>query len=360
MTSLQNTIRRRRHSAGLSQKALGQLVGVTRQALIAIEAGRQVPSTLVSLRLAAALGCRVEDLFQLGGEETITATVVGTPASARVTLGTVRGRTIAHPAGLDGGQTADGILESPLTAGSATVRLLTANTDVLSNVLVAGCAPILAALSERVARGSAASRMIWIPASSTRALDLLVTGLAHVAGVHLFDESRGTDNTAVVRERFPDRAMVVVNLVSWRQGLVVAAGNPLGIHQLSDLSRGSLRLAQRDEGAGATKLLRRSVPTGLPGGPHVSGHLDVARAVALGGADVGVAIENVALAMGLDFIPLVEERFDLVIPADLAETAPVARLISAVGGRAFREDVRGLAGYDAGFTGSVTTVQVAA
>ena len=360
MASLQNSIRRRRHQAGLSQKALGQLVGVTRQAIIAIEAGRQVPSTVVSLRLASALACRVEDLFQLGGEETVTATVVGTPASARVTLGTVRGRTIAHPAGLDGGQTADGLLESDPVDGSAIVRLLTAQNDLQSNVLVAGCAPILAALSERVARGASTSRMIWIPASSTRALDLLDSGSAHVAGVHLFDESRGTDNTTVVRERFPDRAMVIVNLVSWRQGLVVAAGNPLGIHQLSDLSRSSLRLAQRDEGAGATQLLRRSVPTGLPGGPHVSGHLDVARAVALGGADVGVAIENVALALGLHFIPLLEERFDLVIPADLAETALVARLISAVGGIAFREDVRSLAGYDAALTGSVTTLSVAA
>jgi molybdate-binding protein len=156
----------------------------------------------------------------------------------------------------------------------------------------------------------------------------------------------------------------VANLTKWREGLVVSSGNPLGIRSGADLLRPGLRIARRDEGSGAHKLLTdilaaEGVETPVLTGPMAAGHTDVATLVACGAADVGVAIEGVALASGLSFVPLVEERFDLVVPADLAEEPNVARLLETLADRNFRADADNLPGYDIRFCGHVTTLEAA-
>ncbi|MEL6188777.1 MAG: helix-turn-helix transcriptional regulator, partial [Myxococcota bacterium] len=95
---LRSQLRRRREAAGLSQQALGDRVGVTRQAVLAIEAGRRAPSTPLALRLARALSCRVEDLFTLAESEGLDAELSESlPIGARVLVGRVDERWVAHP-----------------------------------------------------------------------------------------------------------------------------------------------------------------------------------------------------------------------------------------------------------------------
>jgi putative molybdopterin biosynthesis protein len=89
------------------------------------------------------------------------------------------------------------------------------------------------------------------------------------------------------------------------------------------------------------------------------GHAEVARLIRWGAADVGVGIESAALAEGLDFVPLTEERFDLVVPAAFAEKAPVSRLLDALDDPSFRTEVSHLPGYDGSMSGQVTTVDAA-
>jgi molybdate-binding protein len=158
--------------------------------------------------------------------------------------------------------------------------------------------------------------------------------------------------------------MLVANLTRWRQGFVVADGNPLGIRTAADLARAKLRFAQREQGAAAHGLVARLLATeGASGvvlaGPLAAGHAEVAQLVRCGAADIGVAIESVALAAGLDFVPLSEERFDLVVPAEWAETPPVSRLLDALDDRSFRAEVAQLPGYDAEIAGHVTTLDAA-
>jgi putative molybdopterin biosynthesis protein len=81
--------------------------------------------------------------------------------------------------------------------------------------------------------------------------------------------------------------------------------------------------------------------------------------VRCGAADAGVAIESVALAAGLGFVPLTEERFDLVVPASVAESAPVSRLLESLDDPAFKTEMGHLPGYDADLVGHVTTVEAA-
>jgi molybdate-binding protein len=248
----------------------------------------------------------------------------------------------------------------------ATVRPLFELEQLARNVLVAGCAPLIAVLAEHVGNRFHDARVAWIPTASHQALDLLGDGLAHVAGVHFSGagSSGATDNATAAQERLAGADLLLVNLTRWRQGFVLPAGNPLGIRTGTDLLRPGLRVAMRDEGAGARDLLRRAVAAAgatdeALSGPRARGHDEVAWQVRCGGADVGIAIESVALAGGLEFVPLSEERFDLVVSAAVAESPPVARLIDALSSRAFRADVDRLPGYDSSLAGDTITVDAA-
>jgi putative molybdopterin biosynthesis protein len=369
---LDNTVRAHRDRLGLSQQELAALVGVSRQAIIAIEGGRQVPSTSLALRLAQALRCDVEDLFQLstGGGLTVRLApptresdeqAVG---GARVSVGEVSGRWVAHRLPPDPTQSADALISREIGARTAVVEPLTDADRLRHNVLVSGCAPILGTLVQRLGRERAQLRATWLPASSFRSLDLLGEGLIHVAGAHFSMAAGGEDNVAAVRRSLPGRGMLIVNLTRWRQGFVVQAGNPRGIASAGDLLRPDLRLAMREEGSAAHKLLtvlleRERAERTLLRGPSAAGHTEVAQLVRSGAADVGVAIEGVALAAGLDFVPLTEERFDLLVPAEIAEWAPLARLLDAVGSTGFRAEIAQLPGYDQEITGHVTTLEAA-
>ena len=344
MSALDCHLKSHRLRAGLSQQALAAAVGVSRQALSAIEAGHQTPSTRLSLRLARALRCRVEDLFSLPEPAALTARLPAEAASGRVMLGRVRGQWVAHPLSLDDPRAADGILLS-----SGQVQPLDAASTAADTLLIAGCAPLLGLLAGQ----HPGARMRWLAASSGRALDLLGAGLVHVAGLHFFDDANTAANRIAIQQRFAGRAMTVVNLICWRQGLLTAPGNPLGISGAADLVQPGLRFARRAPDAGASKLISDRLGTRpLPPGPLAAGHVEVARLIRAGAADAGVAIEAAALAAGLGFQPLSEERFDLVFPAELADDPMLQRMLDVLSSRSFRTEVRHIPGYDLTLSGT--------
>ena len=375
-TQLHNSVRRHRRELGLSQEALGERVGVGRHAIMAIEAGRQVPSTTLALRLADTFDCAVKDLFRLDPVTDLEvrlppprpAAPASPPApSSRVAVGRVGGGWRAHPLPAHATGAADAIMvgggagASP-DAPSARVRPVRGMRQLERNVLVAGCAPLLANLAHRVGEGSEDARATWIPASSHRALDLLAARMVHIAGLHLSGGASSHANVEAVRRRFPGRRMLVVNLTRWRQGFVVAARNPLDIRDAADLLRPGVRVVGREPGTGADELFARLLadePGGQPdfSGPVAEGHLDVARRVHCGAADAGVAIESAALAWGLGFVPLVEERFDLVMPASIAESPPVSRFLDTLDDPGFRTEAASLPGYDTSISGHASTLE---
>jgi putative molybdopterin biosynthesis protein len=151
----------------------------------------------------------------------------------------------------------------------------------------------------------------------------------------------------------PGRSMLVFNLVRWDAGLLLAPGNPRRIRCVEDLARPNVSVVQRDAGAGAQKLLERMIGSaGIPAkavktrSPVAASHMDVARAIAMGAADTGVSIRSVALAHGLDFLPLAEERFDLVLSKELSRDPRVIRLLDALSSRPFRREIESLGGYN--------------
>ncbi|MEE2829485.1 MAG: helix-turn-helix domain-containing protein, partial [Myxococcota bacterium] len=213
--TLDNRLRLHREELGLSQQALAERVGVSRQAIIAIEGSRQVPSTRLGLQLAQTLGCGVEDLFQLRPLSGLRVRLApgrdgSNRRATRLALGSVDGRWVGHPLPPDGSIAADGLVTSLGSDGEAVVRPLGGQDALRRNVLVAGCAPLLGGLAQRVATRYNDARLTWLPASSQRALDLLADGLVHVAGLHLAGGETGQDNLSVVRRTFPGRRMLLV------------------------------------------------------------------------------------------------------------------------------------------------------
>jgi molybdate-binding protein/DNA-binding XRE family transcriptional regulator len=363
--TLTSCLRRRRSTAGLSQSELAARVGVSRQAIVAIEAGRQVPSTVLALQLANALGCSVGDLFQLAGGPIARARLADSSGdSKRVLVGRVDGDLVAHR--LSGAsRAADGLLLERSPSGDDwLVELLADPAEVDANLLVAGCAPLLGALSERLGRRYRDARATWIPADSGRALDLLARGLVHVAGVHLADAMDPNAHVRAAQTAFPGQRTTVVNLARWRQGFVVARGNPLHLGPGPELLRDDVRHVLRERGSGARRVLDRvladastsdlpSIKTSLTAADHA----EVARLVRQGVADVGVAIEAVAFGEGLEFIPVSEECFDLIVPESRLEATAVSRFFDLIDRAPFRSEAEVLPGYDLSQAGHASTVE---
>ncbi len=200
-------------------------------------------------------------------------------------------------------------------------RWLEEETENARNIMIAGSDdPLLLNLIEEFNRSHFPRHLAFHAALGSRnGLVALAAGKARIAGVHLFHPPTGTYNLPYIEKHLGGKKRVVINLAFRRQGLLVAPGNPLQISGIRDLKRPGLRFVNRNPGSGTRYLLdyllgREGIETaGIAGDRHeVTTHLEVGLEVLRGGADAGMGIEYVARRLKLDFIPLAEERFDLV------------------------------------------------
>jgi putative molybdopterin biosynthesis protein len=375
-------LRLARQARGLSQQQLAGVAGVTRQAVSAVESGHSDPSLRVALGLARALGMTIEELFGPGdlGDPVLAQPVaaVSGPGS-RVALATVGDKFVALPLYADmaarlgfgpaGGLVAD---PSPTMTGMSPGGQEPWNLVPVRpigpprpTVVVAGCDPALPLLETPLALLDPPLAFAWWPCGSGEALRLAAAGLVHAAGVHRVGPAgspspAGSFGPARTSGRPADTEAAadipggaeVVGFASWREGLVVRPGTQ--VRGLDDVARQGLRLVNREPGAQARTLLDRERlrlrldPAELPGyDSRAAGHLQVAAAIAGGLADAGVSSEPAALAYGLDFIPLAEERFDLLLPAKHAASREVQGLLKVLTSPWLLAQIASLPGYDA-------------
>lgn len=358
----------------MSQAALAEAAGVSRQTLGAIEAGRTDPAISIVAALARALECRVDDLYG-GGEAAaprVQAEIAGAMSGGRVELAFLRERWVAHPLAAtrpEGAiRAADGVVAGRGQGrGMVAIDLLRTPAEARSTVMLSGCAPALGLLAAFLNSRPGPGRFVWQAQSSTASLRALDRAHVHVAGVHLEEGAGGASNAAPVRRHVPGKDLVLLRLVGWDAGLVVRAGNPLAIRGAGDLARHGVRVVAREKGSGARKLLERALAGAgldaarvLAGTTEARGHFELAQAIALGAADVGLAMRGAALAYGLDFVPLAAERFDLVLPAESTGDPRIARLADALSGASFKRELAEIGGYDAAECGrQVTEIRAA-
>lgn len=193
-------------------------------------------------------------------------------------------------------------------------------------------------------------------AGSYRGLSALWSSRADGAALHLRHRS-GEYNAPFARGLLRGRRPVLVHLWNREQGLLVAPGNPRGIGAIADV--GGLRVARRPVGTGTRALLDRLLledgvaPEGLHG-PEVDLHLDVAIAVATGEADAGLGLRGAAASLGLDFVPVVSEPFEIATSDD--DVGGLQGMLAALATAELRERIAALGGYDLAGAGEVIPV----
>ncbi len=203
-------------------------------------------------------------------------------------------------------------------------------------------------------------RFVSANVGSQGGLVALRRGEAHLAGSHLLDPETGDYNLRFVREYLPGIAVKIIALVGREQGLLVQRGNPRRLQTLGDLTREGVRFINRQRGAGTRVLLDYHLdllgvaPQSIQGyNQEEYTHLAVAAAVSSGRADCGLGIAAAAQALDLDFVPLFQERYDLVIPAPIFAAELLAPLLDLLQKPAFRNAVAALPGYDVRPMGTV-------
>ena len=188
---------------------------------------------------------------------------------------------------------------------------------------------------------------------STEGLKALNDGYTDVAWSHLYDPKSGTYNTPFLPTHLSNVKPVVVNLFYRDLGFVVASKNPHGIRGFEDLARKGLKFINRQEGAGTRVLLdyhlkRLRIPASrISGyGKEVCTHLEVGLSVLSKEADVGVATGAISKLLGLSFVPITRESFDMILDQSTFFKKGVQALIEMLNSRDFRSRVEGLGSYD--------------
>jgi putative molybdopterin biosynthesis protein len=286
----------------------------------------------------------------------------------RVVVGQVGDRLLAAPLARGSGVIsslirADGIVIIPagsqgLPAGAeVSVRLYRQPDELRRTILAIGSHDLtLDLLAQFLAEHD--RRLVSSNVGSLGGLIALRRGEAHLAGSHLLNPATGEYNRSYIRQYLPGKPVKIVALVERQQGLIVQPGNPKDIKSLVDLVKPNVIMVNRQKGAGTRVLLDYYLerlglhPEGIRGYAHEEfTHLAVAAAIASGRADAGLGIAAAAQALGLDFIPLMKEPYELIIPQEFFASEHLRPLFDILAEPAFRQAIAALPGYDVSHMG---------
>jgi excisionase family DNA binding protein len=235
-----------------------------------------------------------------------------------------------------------------------------AKTDERAFLLAAGSDdPSLAILHDLYEAKTQPASFFMTTIGSSGGLAALRSGVADFATAHLLEPARRAADDVVALQSLPGGA-IIVELFYRELGLLVPARNPKRIESLRDLARPSIRMINRQPGSGTRLYLdqelsrRRLNPKKITGyNTAVSTHFGVGLAVLRGAADAGLATRTTARLLGLDFLPLIRERFDVVVAKDRFFTKRIQVLLGIIGSREFRERVEAVGGYDVTESGRI-------
>ncbi|MBP1932731.1 molybdopterin biosynthesis protein [Ammoniphilus resinae] len=298
--------------------------------------------------------------------------VMGAEDFVRMTIGRIDGKYIANPLTRAAGVTmsmvkADGLLRIPPghlgyeQGEEAEVELYRPLEQIKQTVVATGSHDLsIDVLHTLLRKKNPGQFLVSSHVGSMGGILAIQKGEAHIAGVHLFDEGTGTYNIPFLERYLQEQEAVLIQLVYRQQGWIVPKGNPLQITTIKDVARDGITYMNRQRGAGTRLLfdyllkqeqLDRSGVYGYD--REAISHLSVAAAVAGGTADTGLGIYSAAQAMNLDFIPVMEERYDLLMSRSFYESKDGINLLSLIRSPEFQAEVEALGGYSCRDTGSL-------
>ena len=215
-------------------------------------------------------------------------------------------------------------------------------------------------LADQIRAGRSGLTLSSSHVGSMGGLMAIKKGVCHLAGSHLLDIEDGTYNISYLKKYLPDAKVRLVNLVFRDQGLIVPPGNPKAIKGIEDLGRDDITFINRQAGSGTRILLDFRLkqlgidPSDVRGYLNEEfTHMSVAVAVLGGAVDVALGIYAAAKALNLDFIPVVTEQYDLIIPEVYFESENIQILLETINSETFKKRVEALGGYSTKKTGKV-------
>ncbi|MBV9121125.1 MAG: molybdopterin biosynthesis protein, partial [Chloroflexi bacterium] len=327
--------------------------------------------------LARLLGIGLEEPATVQAELTRKVlSPMGEDEFLRVTVGRVNGRLVAAPLNRGAGVItslvrADGLVRIPRFSEGANVgdrvqvQLLRRQDEIERTIVCVGSHdPAIDVLGNRIGLFAPGWRLSAANTGSFGALLARKRGEAHLGGCHLLDEESGVYNVPFLDRVLESEPAILVHLAMREQGLIVTPGNPKGIRSLADLARPDIRFVNRQKGSGTRVLLDYELKRARIDSGSITGyereeftHLAIAAAISGGSADAGLGILSAARAMGLDFIPLLQEQYDLVVGPGAWESELLKPLRQALLSSEFRTDLAALGGYDTARIGEVLAVK---
>jgi putative molybdopterin biosynthesis protein len=297
---------------------------------------------------------------------------LGTEEFIRVNIGKVDDALIATPLPRSAGSVttltrAEGIIRIPPMSEGVTqdelvdAELLVDDEDLQNTIVVLGSHDItIDILADEIRRGGRNLRISSGNVGSLGGLMAIRKGICHFAGAHLLDTETGEYNVSYIKRYLKGIKVSLFRLVLRDQGLIVQKGNPKGIRGITDLTRADVSFANRQAGSGTRILFDYSLARSGITPESIKGydleefsHMSVAVDVLSGAADCGMAIYAAARALGLDFIPMDQEQYDLVIPTAFLNDPHILAVLEAIRSQGFRDRVAALGGYDPSLSGEL-------
>jgi molybdate-binding protein/transcriptional regulator with XRE-family HTH domain len=344
---LHNRLKTHRLQRGWSQAKLAGRSGISRAAVSAIEIQRLVPSVGAALSLASALGVTVEELFGPGSAANEPAwawTPERTPC--RYWQAMVNGRELHFPVeAVAAFVPHDGVYREGKFERSG-------QTASETTLVMASCDPAASLLAAELARTSGI-RLLVLPRSSRKALELLRQGLVHVAGVHLSTSEEPEANAHAVKESLGGQGRLL-RVAAWQEGLAIEQS--AGIRSVRSALRADLRWVGRETGSAARQCLDELLAKRSPPQRLARDHRGVAEAVRCGWADIGVCHRLVTEEAQLRFLPVREENYDLCFAASAESDPRIQSLVRAVRSTSYRKLLGELPGIDTTAAGDLQVV----
>jgi putative molybdopterin biosynthesis protein len=300
------------------------------------------------------------------------ASKLGVEEFLRVKLGQVGNRVVATPLPRGAGcitsiTEADGIIRIPnhiegiKDNETALAELLRPLASVRQTIVIVGSHDnTLDVLADLIKVKHSHLTISSSHVGSMGGLMAIKRGACHLAGSHLLDTANGTYNRSYIAKYLPQHEVRLVNLVFRDQGLIVGRKNPKGIKGIEDLARQDISFINRQPGSGTRILLDYRLNQVGINSEDIIGyqheeftHMAVAVAVLSGTADAGLGIYAAAKALDLDFIPVVTEQYDLIIPQAYFESENIQLMLATINSREFKQRVAALGGYSTEKTGEI-------
>jgi putative molybdopterin biosynthesis protein len=300
------------------------------------------------------------------------ASKLGQEEFLRVKIGSVDGQLISSqlPRGSGSITTlteADGIIRIPQNIEGisekerVTAHLLRPLSSIKNTIVITGSHDnTLDLLADQIKRVNGQISVSSSHVGSMGGLMAIKKGACHMAGAHLLDPDDGSYNISYIKKYLADQKVWLVNLVMRDQGLIVPKKNPKNIQSIEDLKDKNLQFINRQPGSGTRILFDYKLktlgilPDEIQGyGDDEYTHMSVAVCVLSGRADAGLGIQAAARALDLDFIPVVTEEYDLVIPDRFYKTRKIQVLLETIQTKEFQDRVMSLGGYNIKNTGKI-------